>query len=272
MEPKVYFYKRQMLASGKAQNLFFLYGGKDQKNIVQYLDQNQILIGIDYTGRDGREIQTKTVEAFGEMHMQQILNIQPQGPFYICGFSFGGLVAFEIAQRFNKLGHKVDMLMLIDTFPPDSIREISGLEKVDPPTQVYSMAPRKLLGRVKKKTIRFLNWKYIGHPNKPLDFLCKVLLKFNIPIPGKRFISHYTIRTWKIARSQYKIETYDGNLTYFKASTSAKEHEKNAELWQSVVLSDFKVYTIPGEHLDLIKEPSVKILSHLIKKILNSYL
>jgi thioesterase domain-containing protein len=164
MKPNVYFHKGQIPAFGKVQNLFFLYGGKDQKNIAPYLDQNQILIGIDFAGRDGREIQTKTIEAFGELHMQQILKIQPQGPFFICGYSFGGLVAFEIAQRLNKLGHKVDRLMLIDTFPPDSIRKISGIKKVVPPVPVYSMAPRKILGRFKRKTIRFLNWKFIGEP------------------------------------------------------------------------------------------------------------
>ena len=270
MEPDVYFNKGQIPAFGKAQKFFFLYGGKDQKNIARYLDENQTLIGIDFAGRDGREIPTKTIEAFGEMHMQQILKIQPQGPFFICGYSFGGLVAFEIAQRLNKLGHKVDRLMLIDTFPPDSIRKISGLKKAVPPAPVYSMAPRKILGRLKRKTIRFLNWKFIGNPNRPLDFLCKVLVERHIPLPGKKLRSHYTLRTWRMAKSQYEFETYTGGLTYFKASESNKENEQNAKLWQSVALSDFEVYTIPGHHLDLMKEPNVKILSNLIKTILNS--
>ena len=270
MDPEVYFYKGKIPAFGKVQNLFFFHGGKDQENIAQYLDQNQILIGIDFPGRGGREVQQKTIEDFAELHMQQILKIQPQGPFLICGYSFGGLVAFEIAQRFNKLGHKVDMLMLIDTFPPDSIRKISGLEKVVPPAPVYSMTPRKIMGRLKRKTIRFLNWKFIGFPNRPLDFLCKVLVNFNIPIPGKKFRSHYILRIWKIAKSQYEIETYNGNLTYVKASESIKEHEQNAKLWKSVVLSDFKLFTIPGKHLDLMKEPNLKKLANLIKIILNS--
>lgn len=272
MEPKAYFYHGTIPAFGKVQKIFFLYGGKDQENIAQYLGQNQILVGIDFDGRGGREIQIKTIEAFAELHMQQILKIQPQGPFFICGYSFGGLVAFEIAHRFYKLGHKVDMLMLIDTFPPDSIRKISGIEKAVPPAPVYSMTPRKILGRLKRKTIRFLNWKFIGHPNRPLDFLCKVLVKLNIPLPGKKIRSHYILRLWRTAKSQYEIETYNGNLTYIKASESIYEHEQNAKLWESVVLSDFKLFTIPGEHLDLMKEPNVKILANLIKIVSNTKL
>ena len=270
IETKVFYHKGQIPAVGKKQNLFFLYGGKNQKNIAQYLDQNQTLIGIIPPGRGRKEIKTKTVEAFADIHSQQILKIQSQGPFFICGFSFGGLVAFEIAQRFIELGHKVDMLMLIDTFPGDSIREISGLKKIDPPASVSSMNPKEIYKRLKRKIYRLLNWKFIGDPNRPLDFLCNALLKFHIPLPSKKLRSHYMLRTMRIAKSRYKFKKYNGKLTYFKASKYYKEHEQYPKLWQSVVLSDFKSYTIPGEHLDLLEEPNVKILAKLIKNIIKS--
>ena len=103
------------------------------------------------------------------------------------------------------------------------------------------------------------------------DFLCKVFVKFHIPLPGRKLRSHYALRTWRIAKSQYRFEKYNGKLTYFKASEYTMEHEQNPKLWQSVVLSDFKLYTIPGKHLDLLKEPNVKILSKLIKNIIKFF-
>jgi thioesterase domain-containing protein len=40
---------------------------------------------------------------------------QPEGPYYLCGYSFGGLVAFEMARRLCQSGDKVGVLGLFDT-------------------------------------------------------------------------------------------------------------------------------------------------------------
>jgi acetoacetyl-CoA synthetase len=40
---------------------------------------------------------------------------QPEGPYTLLGYSFGGLLAYEIATRLNRMGESVDFLGLIDT-------------------------------------------------------------------------------------------------------------------------------------------------------------
>src|SRR4030095_2289716 len=40
----------------------------------------------------------------------------PIGPYYLCGYSFGGLVAFEIARRLSESGNEVGFVGLFDTF------------------------------------------------------------------------------------------------------------------------------------------------------------
>jgi thioesterase domain-containing protein len=63
-------------------------------------------------------------------HIRHIREIQPTGPYRLIGWSFGGLVAHEIAVQLQRAGEKVDFLACLDIFPdagrreaPDSVGE-----------------------------------------------------------------------------------------------------------------------------------------------------
>jgi acetoacetyl-CoA synthetase len=50
-------------------------------------------------------------------YLESIRRLQPEGPYFIAGFSFGGLVALEMARTLLGTGHEVALLALLDTFP-----------------------------------------------------------------------------------------------------------------------------------------------------------
>jgi acetoacetyl-CoA synthetase len=50
-------------------------------------------------------------------HVEALRHIQPRGPYFLAGFSFGGLVAFEMAQMLTAAGEEVASLSLLDSFP-----------------------------------------------------------------------------------------------------------------------------------------------------------
>ena len=54
----------------------------------------------------GRELPHPTVEAMATDYLREIKARQPDGPYYLCGYSFGGLVAFEMARRLRESGTK----------------------------------------------------------------------------------------------------------------------------------------------------------------------
>lgn len=61
-----------------------------------------------------------SVEATAEAHIQQILEVQPHGPYALAGYSFGGLVAFEIARQLRAAGHSIALVAILDTRAPGS--------------------------------------------------------------------------------------------------------------------------------------------------------
>jgi thioesterase domain-containing protein len=76
------------------------------------------VIGIQARGLDGRDRPHQTVEAMCDEYLRAVKARQPQGPYCLCGYSFGGLVAFELARRLHDSGEQVAFLGLFGTLPP----------------------------------------------------------------------------------------------------------------------------------------------------------
>jgi alpha-beta hydrolase superfamily lysophospholipase len=68
----------------------------------------------------------------GADYLNQIKAHQPNGPYCLCGYSFGGLVAFEIARRLAESGDEVAFVGLFDAlmsplrWPPRAWLSIMG--------------------------------------------------------------------------------------------------------------------------------------------------
>ena len=65
------------------------------------------VIGIQARGLTRGEPPHASVEAMAADYLNEIKARQPSGPYYLCGYSFGGLVAFEMARRLRERETKV---------------------------------------------------------------------------------------------------------------------------------------------------------------------
>jgi thioesterase domain-containing protein/acyl carrier protein len=59
-----------------------------------------------------------TLEELAAGHVTALRAAQPEGPYHLAGWSFGGVVAFEIARQLRAAGAEVALLALIDTRAP----------------------------------------------------------------------------------------------------------------------------------------------------------
>jgi thioesterase domain-containing protein/acyl carrier protein len=73
------------------------------------------VIGIQARGLDGQEPPHVTVEAMAAEYLREVKTRQPAGPYRLCGYSFGGLVAFEMARQLWGSGDEIAMVALFDT-------------------------------------------------------------------------------------------------------------------------------------------------------------
>jgi thioesterase domain-containing protein/acyl carrier protein len=73
------------------------------------------VIGIQARGLAGKDPRHATVEAMAAEYLREVKARQPDGPYNLCGYSFGGLVAFEMARRLREAGDEVALVGLFDT-------------------------------------------------------------------------------------------------------------------------------------------------------------
>jgi amino acid adenylation domain-containing protein len=110
------------LKPGEGTPLFFIHGAgggvMELFGICRRMSWPGPVIGIQARGLESCDRPHTSVEAMAEEYITAIRNEQPQGPYLLCGYSFGGLVAFEVAQRLSRNAAEVAFLGLLATLPP----------------------------------------------------------------------------------------------------------------------------------------------------------
>lgn len=76
------------------------------------------LYAISHWAQGRGFVDAGSVEDLARTHLARVREIQPNGPYRIAGFSFGGLVAFEMAHQLRSAGQEVEMLFLLDPMLP----------------------------------------------------------------------------------------------------------------------------------------------------------
>lgn len=85
----------------------------------KHLGTDQPFFGLRSQGYGEREPFNR-VEEMAAHYVEQIMTVQPNGPYYLGGYAFGGVVAFEVAQQLYAKGHRDIFLLLINTEAPRS--------------------------------------------------------------------------------------------------------------------------------------------------------
>ena len=84
-------------------------------HMSSYLGDDQPVYGLLPRGHDGQEPFQTSVEDIAEHYVRAIRTVQPEGPYRVVGHSFGGIVAFEVAQQIAAQRGEVSLLGLFDT-------------------------------------------------------------------------------------------------------------------------------------------------------------
>ncbi len=80
----------------------------------RYLGNDQPFYGLRSLGLDEDIEPYKNMADIAAHHIKAMQEIQPTGPYFLGGHSFGGKVAFEIATQLQNQGEKVSLLAIMD--------------------------------------------------------------------------------------------------------------------------------------------------------------
>jgi thioesterase domain-containing protein len=98
---------------------------------VRQIAKNQPLLGIEARGVDGRAAPFVSIPQAARHYVELLLSRQPLGPYYLGGPSFGGNLAFEMAQLLTARGHEVGMVALFDAHGPNYPRPVALPQRLE---------------------------------------------------------------------------------------------------------------------------------------------
>ncbi|AOM41383.1 amino acid adenylation domain-containing protein [Xenorhabdus hominickii] len=87
--------------------------------LLRYLEGNWPIIGLQSPRPRGVIADCDSLDAMCTRHLATLRSIQPHGPYYLLGYSLGGMLAQGMAIRLQQEGEEVAFLGLLDAYPPE---------------------------------------------------------------------------------------------------------------------------------------------------------
>ncbi|HSX64645.1 MAG TPA: condensation domain-containing protein, partial [Pseudoxanthomonas sp.] len=211
--------------------------------LARKLPRSLSVYGLQALGLDGRTRPLQTVEAMASRYVQEILNIQPHGPYRIAGGSMGGIISYEIAQQLVAAGEQVVFLGLFDT---SSGRAESV---VGPSTRL-------------QRTLRRLSPQRVSNGLRSRWQAAKMRLRVALARAIGAELPH-AIRYQEVHRVHYRascrycVQPYPGSIVVFRAEDQEGRFPDSPTLGWAGLVGEVEVIDIPGNHDDLVEAPEL---------------
>ena len=246
--------------------------------LAQAIGLDQPFYGLQPFGMDGKPPHT-SIEAMAAFYIKALRQLQPQGPYYLGGWSFGGLVAFEMAQQLRQAGHKVALLAVLDTLAPIPSNKPSFwkgfkflLTTAARSVWAFLLDYVSLLATTNRANP-------IGQPKllKPWQALLeRAAIASLLPQEAQaRVLDELTIRPMLqvfYANSQavhrYVPQPYPDRITLFRTAVSSATAIDQTLGWQQLTESEVTVYQMPGNHFTMLRKPQVERLARQLQACL----
>jgi acetoacetyl-CoA synthetase len=209
-------------------------------------------------GLDGAEPPLESIAEMAALYCRAIREKQPNGPYWLCGYSFGGLVAVEMAKLLKGAGEEIALLLLIDAYAhPITWPRLSRLKLRARRTWHQLFADAGAANRHGAKALLFA-FKTLaakarsGQPRAPRSARLRDWLldrNPNLPLPLLQ-----TRLAGEAALSRYKPEYYPGNVVFLKAQFPDPEFPDDPKRIWHRLMGALEIHAMPGSHRTVITE------------------
>ena len=255
------------IAAGKPgrRPLFCMHGAGGNvvnfKPIADRISEGTPFYGLQAQGVDGRKAFQETVEEMAQSYIAAIQTVDPIGPYRLAGYSGGGVVAYEMAQRIVRSGRKVELIVMFDTLEPaDARTPVSLLEKV------------KLLPQLSREFA--LHW-----PQRRLaEFLWRRRLRRADSGQSPDAAEPAEIigaRAWDSfvhAQMSYEAQPYYGDVLLFRATNATMPYLRAGRClgWDKLVSGDIQVVEIAAWHETVFQSEAIEVVADALNARLDA--
>jgi thioesterase domain-containing protein/acyl carrier protein len=226
------------------------------------IDKDQTVYGLQSPGLHEGTKPLSTIEEMAKQYIEEVKILQPQGPYYLGGWSIGGIIAYEMAQQLMEQGEKVNQLTLIDSYLPN-IEEVTLSEEI-----LATSFVKDLIGMNGKSipgSLRKLKDEMGAYNLNRREWLKALMNSGLISVDLteenlERLVDVFSANANAI--NCYKPKPMKGVCpTLFRAKQGDLEGMKG---WLELT-DNIKVYSMSANHYTIMKKPNVRIIAKKMK-------
>lgn len=238
-------------------------------HVINHFDEDQPVYGFQGIGPNGYDNWFESIETMAAKYIESIIKINPNGPYAVAGFSFGGIVAFEIAKQLKDQGKTVNTIALLDSYVDSSYYHPSLSQKkraryfdrthrrIDFFIQMLTSF-KSLKTRLDSKKV-YLQKKYLG-------------LKEDMTPEEAIALEHFIEADGMVSKiiDKYQLIPQDVEVDLFRAENDESYKLDPDHLgWKKAALKGVNIHNISGDHLSIVEPPNDKILARELQKLLD---
>ena len=231
--------------------------------LAQHLGTEQPFYGLQAVGIEAGQKPKTTVEEMATFYIKALQTVQPQGPYQLVGWSFGGIVAFEMARQLQAQAQSVSFLALLDTVTPCFFSADSQQSKENEAQLLVELFAETNIA-LSPEHLRQLN------PDEQLAYVIKQgqqanLFSSEIKAPNiKRLLDVYQAN--RQAFQRYQPQLYRGKITIFPAIERQEElFPGTSKGWKKFTQEGVDIHPVPGNHSSMVRSPQVQVLAEQLK-------
>ncbi|MBW8873668.1 MAG: amino acid adenylation domain-containing protein [Acidobacteria bacterium] len=220
------------------------------------------------------------VEEAAAEYVAALRAVQPMSPYFLGGYSYGAVVAFEMAQQLRRAGESVGLVALLDGYSPIIRQQGPMLEDV-----IYLATLARETARMSGSSIHLPHEEVQRLPRDLAIDHILVTLKAASLLPPEidrawidRFLQGARRREESLRR--YRPQVYEGQLTLFRSTELDDENLKAvretgidilsdpARGWDRLSTEPLAIHTLRCHHETLLLAPHVEVLAEMLRALL----
>lgn len=220
------------------------------RSLGPYLPEEYPLFEIQSQKLDGGKFTCPSIQILASTYIEYVRKLQPTGPYFLCGFSFGGPVAMEMACQLKSSGETISYLAVFDSRAPTCKQSSDAL-----PTRLQGLMGEYLHFRsigIRTYVSSRLS-KLLAASSDGKGVMAHMIATIGRKVPVRMRRSYLGWNHVRLARA-YRPSVYPDDVDVFHTSEGNETYKK---AWLSAVSGHVTFITIPGTHANLHKMPFV---------------
>ena len=235
--------------------------------LAKHLGQDQPFYALQSPLVSNPALRETTIEELASMYVNELEEFLPEGPFALGGWSFGGMIALEMARKLSARGRQPSSLVMFDVVLPIGVQRIGATKQLQQHWQnLLKEGPAYL---VQKSFSKAEYWWWLAQ-RRAKNLACRIYEVAGRGLPA-------TLRSFKVeeahfrALKHYTVGAYSGRVTLMRAVDLKQGIAtiKDAALgWDKVAPEGLEIHDVPGWHLTIFEEPNVQVLAEKVQLVL----